>query len=125
MENTIISNETIEERGINPTNIESVLENISEEAGTDVEISTPETLDEEKELDDESYNEAVQQINEMNFVELSKFKKDLTNQLSQLDIAKESAQSILDMQKSLQDTVDSDSNLSAISFVSSILGIIL
>ena len=111
MENTIISNETIEERGINPTNIESVLENISEEAGTDVEISTPETLDEEKELDDESYNEAVQQINEMNFVELSKFKKDLTNQLSQLDIAKESAQSILDMQKSLQDTVDSDSNL--------------
>ena len=42
MENTIISNETIEERGINPTNIESVLENISEEAGTDVEISTPE-----------------------------------------------------------------------------------
>lgn len=102
MPNSIISNEVEETKGIDLSNIEENIDNASNEE-EQLEISS-----EQKHTDavitEEMYNDSIEKIQTLNFIEVSKYIRQISAEIESHKITKENAEGILKLQESLKES---------------------
>lgn len=88
---------------------------IEADTGKNIDASEVEefALHENKTLSDEEYQKRLIELESMNFVELSKTKKEIKNEYDAMKMAKPQVESLLAMKNDLQDSLDQDTPLAA------------
>lgn len=106
MSDTIISNEIEESRGLNPENVEDVLEEkVDTSDASDMNIQGNNLITEEY------FNKVCEEIKTMNFIEIQKFIREIKSQKNSVEQAKETVTSVLEMKENMKNAmslVDTD-----------------
>ena len=117
MNDTIISNEVEETRGMNAEDLQTMESEINAGVGIPSDNSPSFELSNNSIISDDYFNEVCGNMEFMNFVEIVKLKKELESEKDQLISAKETVQNLLDMKSSIsqfEDQIEDDDILTKI-----------
>lgn len=102
MNDSIISNEITEEIGLNTSSVKDIESNINNETGVVTQDDNKLEFSENSIITDEYFDQVCNDMEKMNYIEIAKFNKELKTEKDQLVSAKETANNIIDMKKSLK-----------------------
>lgn len=115
MSETMISNEINEEVGLDTTNIQEMEAAIHDEIGIETPVEPSFEVADNSIITDEYFNKVCADMENMNFIEITKIQKELKNEKEQLISAKDTVENIISMKDSLNkvDEDDTDNDLTS------------
>ena len=109
--NKMISDEVKETRGRDLTSINDTLHSIEEETNEEVVVADEVSIGDEKIITEEYFNKIIDDMKDMNFVEISKMKKDIKKEIESLKQLKEMAEGIKSMEESINKSIDDNNSM--------------